>query len=79
MRCAFKIIEEPITYYKDSNEIFVEQKHPKVNNLAVKGIIKDSELCDRIIKTVYNDEYLEKRTSVMQFSNLLHLIYLNSK
>ena len=74
--CVFEIISEPITY-SEKNGVWVEEKHPKVNISIQNGIIKDSDLCLRIFNTVYHDELSNKRTSIMQFSNLLHLIYLN--
>lgn len=76
MSCAFQIISEPITYYQD-NFFWLEEKHPKVNIVVPNGIIKNSELYQRIISTIYQDDLIDKRTSIMQFSNLLHLIYLN--
>jgi len=77
MNCAFQIISEPSSYYKDNTGFFVEEKHPKVDIVVPNGIIKNSELYQRIIATIYRDELVDNRTSIMQFSNLLHLIYLN--
>lgn len=76
MNCALEIISEPITYIKN-NEIWVEEKHPKVNLIIPKGLIKDNELHKRILNTIYRDELANNRTSIMQLSNLFHLIYLN--
>ena len=76
MNCALQIISEPSTYYQD-NFFWVEEKHPKVNIVVPKGLIKNSDLYQRIIGTIYRDDLGDKRTSIMQFSNLLHLIYLN--
>lgn len=76
MNCVFEIISEPITYSK-KNGVWVEEKHPKVNIGIQNGIIKNSDLYLKIFSTVYHDEFSKKRTSIMQFSNLLHLIYLN--
>lgn len=76
MNCVFEIISEPITY-SEKNGVWLEEKHPKVNISIQNGIIKDSDLCLRIFNTVYHDELSKKRTSIMQFSNLLYLIYLN--
>lgn len=76
MNCAFQIISEPSTYYQD-NFFWVEEKHPKVNIVVPNGLIKNSDLYQRIIGTIYRDDLGDKRTSIMQFSNLLHLIYLN--
>ena len=76
MNCVFEIISEPSTYFEDSG-IWVEEKHPKVNIVVPNGLIKNSELYKRIINTIYRDELAGNRTSIMQFSNLLHLIYLN--
>ncbi len=75
MNCVFEIISEPITYFED-NGIWLEEKHPKVNISIPNGIIKDSDLYQRIFNTIYRDEP-DNRTSIMQFANLLHLIYLN--
>lgn len=76
MNCVFEIISEPSTYFKD-NGIWVEEKHPKVNISVPNGLIKNSELYQRILNAIYQDELSDNRTSIMQFSNLLHLIYLN--
>lgn len=76
MNCAFEIISEPSTYFED-NGIWIEEKHPKVNIVVPNGLIKNCELYQRIINTIYRDELADNRTSIMQFSNLLHLIYLN--
>lgn len=76
MNCAFQLISEPITYYED-NLIWVEEKHPKVSIVVPEGLIKNSNLYQRIINAVYRDDLRHKRTSIMQFLNLLHLIYLN--
>lgn len=79
MNCAFKIISEPSTYYKNELGIWTEEKHPKVNIEVPSGLIRNSELYQRIINTIYRDDLVDNRTSIMQFSNLLHLIYLNSQ
>ncbi len=76
MSCVFEIISEPRTYFED-NGIWVEEKHPKVNISVPNGLIKNSELYQRILNSIYRDELSDNRTSIMQFSNLLHLIYLN--
>lgn len=76
MSCVFEIISEPSTYFED-NGIWVEEKHPKVNINVPNGLIKNSELYQRILNAIYRDELSDNRTSIMQFSNLLHLIYLN--
>lgn len=76
MSCVFEIISEPSTYFED-NGTWVEEKHPKVNISVPKGIIKDCELSENIFRDIWRDELAHKRASVMQFSNLLHLIYLN--
>lgn len=78
INCAFEIISEPSTYYEDDNGKWVEEKHPKADIVVPDGLIKDSRLHNRIINAIYRD-YENKRTSIMQFSNLLHLIYLNSR
>ena len=75
--CALEIISEPKTYYIDSNGDWIEEKHPKVDIVVPNGLIRDSKLYDRIKNAIYNDYYADQKTSIMQFSNLLHLIYLN--
>lgn len=77
LSCVLEIISEPITYYEENNT-WVEEKHPKVNIVIPKGLIKNNELYQRIQTTILRDELANNRTSIMQFSNLLHLIYLNS-
>ena len=76
MNCVFEIISEPSTYFED-NGIWVEEKHPKVNIVVPEGLIKNNPLYRRILNTIYWDEKMDNRTSIMQFSNLLHLIYWN--
>ena len=76
MNCVFEIISEPSTYFED-NGIWIEEKHPKVNISVPNGLIKNSELYQRILNSIYWDQLSGNRTSIMQFSNLLHLIYLN--
>lgn len=75
MNSALEIISEPITYI-ESNGKWVEEQHPKVNIVVPKGIIKNYELYYRIRNSIYNDDTRNNRISIMQFSNLLHLIYL---
>ena len=77
MNCALEIISEPITYY-EGNGVWVGAKHPKVIISIPKGLIKEEDLFNRIKNTIYTDDEVDNRTSIMQFSNLLHLIYLNS-
>ena len=76
MNCAFEIISEPITYFQDKGT-WVEEKHPKVDIAIPDGIIKNSDLQSQIESAMYWDECANARTSIMQFANLLHLIYLN--
>lgn len=78
INCALKIISEPTTYYKENDE-WIEEKHPKVTISIPKGIIKNSSLHQRMINAIYQDYHANKMTSIMEFSNLLHLIYLNSQ
>lgn len=74
MNCALQIISEPTTYY-DDHFAKVERKDQKVN--ASDWLNKNSDLYQRITEAIYYDELEDERTSIMQFSNLLRLIYLN--
>lgn len=74
MNCALQIISEPTTYY-DDHFAKVERKNQKVN--ASDWLNKNSDLYQRITEAIYYDELEDERTSIMQFSNLLRLIYLN--
>lgn len=74
MNCALQIISEPTTYY-DDHFAKVERKDQKVN--ASDWLNKNSNLYQRITEAIYHDEQEDERTSIMQFSNLLRLIYLN--
>ena len=76
MNCALQIISEPFTYYADKF-VLKEQKHPKVTIVVPNGLVKDSDLYERIICTIHSDKLRNNRTSIMQLSNVLHLIYLN--
>ena len=77
MNCALEIISEPITYFKDNEENWIEEQHPKVDIVIPDGIIKDTNLYNEITNSIYWDYSPNHKTSIMQFSNLLHLIYLN--
>ena len=78
MASVFEIISEPKTYFEE-NGIWVEEKHPKVNISVPNGVIKNSKLHQRILFTLFWDEQHNNRTSILQFANLLHLIYLNCR
>lgn len=81
---ALKIISEPITYDKDetNGEYIVPKYHPKKDIVVPEGLIQDSPLYGRIIKNIAKD-YITNNDSyndschIIQFSNLLQLIYLN--
>lgn len=75
LNCALEIISEPSTYYEDDTGNWIEEKHPKVDISIPNGLIKNDVLYDRIIKAFikYDPNYFP----IMQFSNLLHLKYLN--
>lgn len=76
---ALQLISEPITVEKDSlTGKLVEKKHPKKNIIVPNGIIEESSLYGRIVYSLYNhnDDY---NISIMNFSNLLELIYLKCK
>jgi len=77
LEIALKIISEPITYYEDENGKWIPKKHPKVNITLPEGIIEKSPLESRIIKAIMDDFQTNENYYIMQFSNLLHLIYLN--
>lgn len=74
--CAFEIISEPITYYQNDSEEWIEEKHPKVKISVPDGIIKKSPLEQRVCNALIRDEYPEEISFIIQFSNFLHLIYL---
>ena len=74
MNCALQIISEPVAYC-DDHFAKVERKNQKVN--ASDWLNKNSDLYQRITEAIYYDEQEDERTSIMQFSNLLRLIYLN--
>ncbi len=78
MHCAFKIISEPTIYYYDADFSLTPKKHPKVDIVVPKGLIDDNDFCKRIVDTIYSDLKNDK-ISIMQFSNLLYLLYLNCK
>ena len=44
LECAFEIISEPITYYQNDSEEWIEEKHSKVKISVPDGIIKKSPL-----------------------------------
>ncbi len=77
---ALKIISEPITYDKDetNGEYTVPRCHPKKDIVVPEGLIQDNPLYSRIVRNIAKD-YIANSDSrhIMQFSNLLQLIYLN--
>lgn len=75
IKCAFKIISEPTTYYED-DFWWIEEKHQKVKIVIPNGLINDDDLHQRIINTIHCDVG-DKRNSIMQFSNFFYLMYLN--
>ena len=77
---ALKIISEPITYDKDetNGEYIVRKYHPKKDIVVPEGLIQNNPLYSRIVRNIAKD-YIANSDSrhIMQFSNLLQLIYLN--
>ncbi len=76
---ALDVISEPITFNKEkTGEYKIPQKHPKKNILVPVGLIQDVHLYDRILRNIIKD-YMANSDAcpIMQFSNLLQLIYLN--
>ena len=76
LNCALQLISQPITYYECDGK-WREEKHSKVEIVVPRGLIKNKSLYERIVKSIYKDYKLKKSSSILQFSNLLHLIYLN--
>lgn len=76
MHCAFEIISEPITYFENDGNL-VEEKHPRKEIVVPIGLIKNSPLRQRILNSICCDELSDDRTSIIQFSNLLHLLFLS--
>lgn len=77
MSCALKIISEPVTYYKDSIGNLTERKQQKVDIVVSEEVMKDIEENQMTLNN--NIIHHDNRTYIMQFSNLLHVIYLNSQ
>ena len=79
---ALEIISEPNTFDKDetNGEYIIPKHHPKKNIVVPEGLIQDNPLYNRILRNIVKD-YIENSDSrpIMQFANLLHLIYLNCK
>ena len=77
---VLKIISEPITYDKDetNGEYIVPKYHPKKDIVVPEGLIQNNPLYSRIVRNIAKD-YIANSDSrhIMQFSNLLQLIYLN--
>ena len=77
---ALKIISKPITYDKDetNGEYTIPKCHPKKDIVVPEGLIQDNPLYSRIVRNIAKD-YIANSDSrhIMQFSNLLQLIYLN--
>ena len=77
---ALEIISEPTTYYEDKDGKWLPKKHEKVEIVVPEGLIDNNPLYKRILSTIFRD-YLNNEMDyyIMQFSNMLHLIYLNCK
>lgn len=79
---ALEIISEPITFDKDetNGDYIIPKHHPKKNIVVPEGLIQDSPLYNRIIRNIVKD-YIANSDScpIMQFANLLQLIYLKCK
>ena len=69
---ACAMIKEPVTFCKD--EVI---KHPKLTAVVVpRGTIPDCPIRQSILEAMKRDYLNNHYFSVMQFSNLLHLLYL---
>lgn len=69
INCALRIISEPSTYYEDNLGVWVEEKHPKVD------IVVPNTTYQHIISTMYRHGSADSRITIIQFSDLLNLIY----
>ena len=73
---AFKMIANPVTYVEVSEGNWVKSLSKQNVKISVpKGIIENYPLYDRILRSICNGEDI----SIMQLSNMLHLIYLYSR
>ena len=75
LNCALKIISEPITYYQDDKENWISEKHSKVEIRVPEGIRKDCIIYDSIVNTLMQACIHDIQPNIMQFANVLHLIY----
>lgn len=78
---ALEIISKPITFDKDEKgEYIISKYHPKKDIVVPEGLIQDNHLYNRILRNIVKD-YIANSDSchIMQFANLLQLIYLNCK
>lgn len=76
---ALQIISEPTTFDKDENGKYIVKKcHPKKTIVVPEGLIQDDCLYNRIVRNIAKD-CIENSNyhPIMQFANLLKLIYLN--
>lgn len=76
---ALQIISEPTTFDKDENgKYIVIKRHPKKTIVVPEGLIQDDCLYNKIVRNIAKD-YIENSNyqPIMQFANLLQLIYLN--
>ena len=75
-KIAFVMISNPTTYVEVSEGNWVKSPGKTVKNITFPdGIIKDYPLYDRIIRSLCKGEEI----SVMQLSNMLHLLYLYNR
>ena len=78
LRVAFLMISSPTTYYKtpDGRWVKFTPENIPVKIYIPDGIIHESPLYKRIVNSLYRDYCNGSSISVMQLSNMLHLIYL---
>lgn len=77
LNSALKVIEKPITRRKDSFLEIGGEANPSANIFIPKGIDPNNTLYDAIIKILNIDIHTDY-SKILQFANMLHLIYLYS-
>ena len=77
LNSALKVIEKPITRRKDSFLEIGGEANPSANIFIPKGIDPNNTLYDAIIQILNIDVHTDY-SKILQFANMLHLIYLYS-
>ena len=75
MSCALELISVPFTYTME--KVLMNKNHEEFHVNIPSGIIDGSDIYQNITNTLFDDYLNDESMSIMQFANILRLIYLN--